>query len=123
MELETTEEKIWIELANLFFLDTEPDEIAFKNVAHILKTNSWNKEKTELTLIQLIAPHAGANLGYLLWPVIGAWDEFNTTLLCDKIRKTRNLRTKHPNWYFLLSDWWCRRMLRQLDIDQLLRQL
>ena len=36
MKTETTEEKIWIDLANLFFLDTAPDETELNKVVFLL---------------------------------------------------------------------------------------
>jgi hypothetical protein len=63
-------EEIWLALAELFFLDTEPQQHDFDYAVRLLKEAGWNREETERTLIELIAPQVAGNLGYLVWPVI-----------------------------------------------------
>lgn len=120
----TDSEKIlWLELAELFFIDTEMLEADFMRVAKLIKASNWDRSKVEETLVQLIAPHAGANVGYLFIPVIGEWSGFDLDDLCKKIERSQKLRKEKPSWYFTLSDWWCRRMLKNLGIDRLLSLL
>ena len=123
MRSDSSDEKIWVELAELFFLDTEFDERDFERIAKLLKDSGWSRERTEKTLVQLIAPHVAGNLGHLFWPVIGEWAGFDHDWLCARVRHSKILRTKHPDWYFMISDWWCRKMLRQLDVERLLSRL
>jgi hypothetical protein len=123
MDLNARNEKVCLELANLFFLDTETDEKDFARVADLLKQTGWSRSQTEDVLIRLIAPNAGINLGYLLWPSIGEWAGFDESWLCDKVRHSIALRAQRPQWHFLISDWWCKRMLHQLGIDRLLNRL
>jgi len=118
-----SEEKIWIALADLFFLDSEPNDEDFTRVAKLLKQANWSQTETEETLVQLIAPHAGANVGYLIWPVIGAWAGFDETWICERVRRSKSLRANRPHWHFLFSDWWSKRMLRQLGINRLLERI
>ena len=117
------EEEVWIHLAELFFLDTEPTEECFARVANLLNQNLWTKERVEKTLVQLIAPHVAANLGNLVMPTIGEWARFDRESLCRKIQNSKELREQNPEWYFLLSDWWHRRMLNQLGLARLLNQV
>ena len=120
---QTVEEKIWIALAELFFLDTAMDEDDFNRVATFLNSNGWSREKTEQTLVQLIAPVAGANVGYLIIPIAGEWTGFNENQMSEKIRKHREKRTSQGSWRISLSDWWCRRMLKDLGVQRLLEKL
>ncbi len=123
MTSEKSEEQIWVALAELFFLDTETDENEFQRVAKLLKASHWDRTRTEQTLIKFIAPHAGANLGFLIYPVIGEWAGFDEERLCEKIRRSISLRENKRAWYFLVSDWWCKKMLNRLEIEKLLQRL
>jgi hypothetical protein len=105
------------------YLDSELNEEDFARVAELLKQANWSQTKTEETLVQLIAPHAGANLGYLIWPVSGAWAGFNETWICERVRRSKSLRASRPHWHFLLSDWLSKRMLHQLGINRLLERI
>ena len=79
-------EKAWLLLADLFFLDTEPSEEDYQAAAvRLVQMGLGRKEAGEILLYE-VAPIAGANLGYLLWPVIGVWDGFDAGRLCGKIR-------------------------------------
>ena len=66
-------EQVWLLLADLFFLDTEPPEVFYKSTAESLKRLGVTRHGAENILIYEVASVAGANLGYLLWPVIGNW--------------------------------------------------
>ena len=67
-------EDAWLLLAELFFLDTEHSDQVFQTAAESLKRMGLGREDAENILTYEVAPVAGFNLGYLLWPVIGAWD-------------------------------------------------
>ncbi len=122
-EAEITKKQIWLALAELFFLDTEPSERDYEQVAEFLKSKGWSREKTEQTLIQLIAPNYGANVGFLIYPVLGEWAGFDSKVLEAKIVRTQNLRARYPNWYFTISDWLCRKMLKELNLESFLNRL
>lgn len=114
---------LWVALAELFFLDTEPQDNDFNRCAEMLKKAGWGSDKTRETLIKLVAPTGGSNLGFLIWPVIGAWSGFDKKTLCEKIQSTAMRRAKRPDWHFLVSDWYCERMLKALGMERLLVQL
>lgn len=120
---ETSEEALWLALAELFFLDTEPDQREYEMVAVSLQKAGWTRAQTAATLTDLIAPLVGANLGYLFYPVIGAWSGFDAETLIPRIRSLKQKREMHPRWYFMLQDWNSRRMLRILEMDRLLKLL
>ncbi len=123
MMISEVDKKIWIQLAELFFLDTEMDDLDFKNMADILNLNDWSKQKTEQVLIEYITPVAGANVGYLLWPVIGEWSGFSPDPMVRDIEKIISKRQSKPKYYFLISDWWCKNMLYKLNLKRLLNLL
>jgi hypothetical protein len=114
------EHPLWVALAELFFLDTESQNYDFDRVTRLLKEAKWSSQKTRRALIELIAPIAGHNLGFLIWPVIGEWAGFDQTDLCRRIQCLSERRKKWPKWFFCASDWYCERMLKQLDMDRLL---
>ena len=116
-------EEVWVRVAELFFLDTEPGEEEFVLVADLIRSQGWSREYTEWLLVRAIAPHAGANLGYLVLPAIGEWAGFNQEKLCKWISQSIAFSRGKPDWYFLISDWWCRRMLNRLGMQRLLKLL
>lgn len=116
-------DEIWQALAELFFLDTEKDSQDFKYVAKMLKDASWSREETLRTLVELIAPVAGSNLGYLIYPMIGEWAGFDKRQLCQEINKRLARRKKYPQWCFYLQDKYCAWMLKELHVSRLLKQL
>ena len=113
------EETLWVTLAELFFLDTETDPMGITNARRLLEVAGWDEAQTRRVLVQLIAPVAGANLGYLIWPVIGAWAGFDRASLCAKIRRRAALRALYPEWAFAAQDWYSLRMLRALGAERL----
>jgi hypothetical protein len=117
------EQRLWVALAELFFLDTEPQDHDFDRVARLLEEANWTPDHTRKTLIELIAPVAGHNLGFLIYPVIGEWAGFDEAKLCKQIQRISDSRSRRPAWCFLLSDWYCEWMLRKLDMDRLLALL
>lgn len=117
------QEHVWLLRADLFFLDTEPPDLFYKATAEKLKQWGLTRQDTETILIYEVAPIAGANLGYLLWPVIGAWDGFERGALCSKIRAYVQRRAERPRWHYILQDWWMRWMVRELGSSQLLNLL
>ncbi len=121
MDIATTEEALWLDLANLFFLDTEPDERDFLIMAEKVRQAGWTRAQTAAILTTLIAPVAGPNLGYLLFPVIGEWAGFDAETIIPRVRSLKARRETRPHWHFMLQDWNSRRMLRLLEMDRLLR--
>lgn len=121
--IELNEEDIWLALAELFFLDIEPTKKDFDRVLNLLRDNNWSARKTEATLVKFIAPHIGVNLGFLIYPTVGEWAAFDKEWLSKKIRQSILLRKNKPNWYFFISDWWCRRILYKLGLEKLLNKL
>jgi len=117
------QEEVWLLLADLFFLDTEHHDTAYQTAAESLKRVGLGREDAETILIYEVAPVAGMNLGYLLWPVIGAWDGFEREPLCRDIRAYVQRRAARPRWRYFLQDRWLRRMVRLLDSEKLLSRL
>ena len=115
--------EVWLELAELFFLDTEHDDAWYQTVAKRLRERGLGRGDVEQILIDEVAPIAGANLGYLLWPVIGEWAGFDREHLCGKIEGYVNRRAQRPRWFYLGQDWWMRRMVRKLAPERLLDRL
>jgi hypothetical protein len=120
---ENEQQKIWQTLAELFFLDNEPQEEDFDYAAGLLEDAGWDRNKTRKILVECIAPVAGANVGYLLWPVIGEWAGFDSADLYEKIQKRMLSKEIKPKWYYLFSDWYCERMLKTLGIERLINRL
>jgi hypothetical protein len=118
-----SDQEVWLCLAELFFLDTEPDQSDFDHAAELVRTKGWTREYTEQLLVQNIAPCAGGNLGYLIYPVIGAWAGFDEKHMTEKISRHIDWRSTKPRWMFLFSDWWCRRILLHLGMNRLLDKL
>jgi hypothetical protein len=114
---------VWLELAELFFLDTEHDDAWHQAVAKKLQERGLGKDEVERILIYEVAPIAGANLGYLVWPVIGEWAGFDREPLCTKIEAYLDRRARHPHWFYLGQDWWMRRMVAKLAPERLLGRL
>jgi hypothetical protein len=114
---------VWLELAELFFLDTEHDDAWYEAVAKKLQARGLGKTDVERILICEVAPIAGANLGYLVWPVIGEWAGFDREHLCGKIEGYLDRRARRPRWFYLGQDWWMRRMVRKLAPERLLGRL
>ena len=118
-----SEEQVWVLLANLLFLDTEPLESEFRDAADALKRAGWTRQRVETVLIELVAPIAGANLGYLVYPVIGEWAGFDETWLVTKVRQGQARRKRLPRWWFWLSDRSMARIIRALGAERLLARL
>jgi hypothetical protein len=116
-------EKAWLLLADLFFLDTEPTEDDYQaTAARLVEMGLGRKEAGEI-LLNEVAPIAGANLGYLLWPVNGVWDGFDAEHLCGKIRCYVERRAARPQWHYYLQDRFMRWMVGQLDTEKLLSRM
>jgi hypothetical protein len=118
--IEEVRKRIWLELAELFFLDTEPTGQDFSRVAMLLIEARLTREQVRRELIEIIAPAAGDNLGYHIYPVIGQWSVFDPAVLMPRFERSAMLRATHPRWYFLIQDWLSRRMLQKLGIERLL---
>ena len=89
-------EDAWLLLAELFFLDTEHSDQVFQTAAESLKRMGVGREDAENILTYEVTPVTGVNLGYLLWPVIGAWDGFDREPLCSKIGREGPLLALSP---------------------------
>ena len=122
MELSDTH-KIWIELADLFFLDTEPIDDDYSRVAQRLVAAQWTSEATFAFVIKYIAPTYANNIGQLIYPVIGEWAGFKPEDVVTQVQRSMNIRKNQPDWYFAISDWWYRRMLKKLDFHKLELQI
>jgi hypothetical protein len=114
---------VWLELAELFFLDTEHDDAWYQAVAKKLSERGLSKGKVERILIDEVAPIAGANCGYLIWPVIGEWAGFDREQLCSDIETYLDRRARRPRWFYLGQHWWMRRMVAMLAPERLLGRL
>ncbi len=120
MELtQENREKAWLLLADLFFLDTEPDELDFQSAAEGLAEMSIKREEAEDILIHEVAPVAGANLGYLIWPVFGVWSGFDAADLYGRIGAHAKRRAARPQWQCAIQDRFMRWMVRQLEPERL----
>lgn len=113
---------LWLALAELFFLDTEPDHNDYRRVARLLHEAGWS-EQDAIEALLLIAPIAGANLGFLIYPVIGAWAGFDKASLCEKIEARAISRQRYPKWYFYLQDKYSLWMLKELKWELLQQEL
>jgi hypothetical protein len=114
---------VWLELAELFFLDTEHDDAWCEAVAKKLRERGLGKDEVERILIYEVAPIAGANFAYLAWPIIGEWGAFDREHLCRKIEGYLDRRARRPPWFYLGQDWWMRWMVRKLAPERLLDRL
>jgi hypothetical protein len=123
VQIRSDERKVWMSLAELFFLDNQSSEADLERAAALVKEQGWSPEETEKALVEVIAPVAGSNLGYLIYPVIGEWDRFEESSLIEKLERRRQAREQKAKWRFFLSDWWSRRMMRSLSMEALLKRL
>lgn len=110
-------------LAELYFLDTEPSEADVVRGLALVTAAGWSREEAAAVLVRFIAPVAGANLGYLVYPVIGAWAGFDKDSLCGQINRLARNRARWPPWFYALSDWYCAWMLKKLGVDRLLSRI
>lgn len=115
-----TEESLWLALAELFFLDTEPGPGAYERVAELLQQAGWTRQQTRTVLIEIITPVAGANLGWLVYPVIGEWAGFSPETLLPQLRAMQQKRASRSRLRLYLQDMNSRRMLKKLEADRLL---
>ncbi len=116
-------EKAWLLLADLFVLDTEPSEWDYQATAERLQQIRLGRQEAEKILLYEVAPVAGANLGYLLWPVIGVWGAFEPEPMCAGIGAYVKRRAARPQWHYFLQDRFMRWMLRQLEPEKLLSRM
>ena len=113
-----TYKNVCLELANLFFLDTEHSENFHKLAANHLKETSLSVTELRQILEKQVAPVAGVNLGYLIFPVIGEWSGFDKEDLAQKIKYYSNKRNKRPQWLYCIQDFFVRRMIKDLETEK-----
>jgi hypothetical protein len=116
-------EQAWVLLADLFFLDTEPSDMDWKYTADRLKDMGLGREEIEEMLVREVAPVAGGNLGYLLYPVIGAWAGFGAPEIVGQIKLHLARRARGPQWRYRLEDRFMRWMVRRLEPGKLWRRM
>jgi hypothetical protein len=117
------QDDVWIELADLFFLDTEHPIEFYRRAAQRLRERGMTRTEVERILTDEVAPIAGANLGYLLWPGIGEWTGFDKESMCRRIREHLDRRSRCPQWLYWPLDLWLRRMVKKLQPERLLSLL
>ena len=79
-----TRRQAWIHLADLLFVDTEWDERWWTSTAQWLRANGFDARAVRAILVHEVAPVAGANFGYLLYPVIPpVWAGFDASIATD----------------------------------------
>ena len=115
-------EDVWLELAELFFLDTEHEDYVFESTAKRLKEIGLNAAELRIILEKQVAPVAGVNLGYLIYPVIGAWSGFDRDDLIKKIKDYSDKREKRPQLLYCIQDLLVRRMLKILGAEKFFRK-
>ena len=121
MELEPEDrEQVWLLLADLFFADTEHPDVFYKSTAESLKRLGVTRKDAGNILVYEVAPVAGANLGYWLWPVIGDWGGFEREALFSAIHAYLRRRALRPRWYYFLQDCWLHWMVTKLGSERLL---
>ncbi len=113
-------ERVWLLLADLLFLDTEHSDAVYKSTAETLTRLGIKRRDAEDILIYEVAPLAGANLGYLLWPVIGDWAGFDREDLSSAIRSYLRRRASRSRWHYCLQDRRMRWMVSRLGAERLL---
>ncbi len=120
MELtQQNSEKAWVLLADLFFLDTEPSDTDWQYTAERLKEMGLGRKEAEEILVREVAPVAGGNLGYLLYPVIGVWAGFDEADIVGRVRLHIGRGARGPQWRYRLEDRFMRWMVRQLEPEKL----
>jgi hypothetical protein len=120
---DSDEHRLWLALAELFFLDTEIRHSDFDYVASLLEEADWDGKKTRATLVELIAPAVGFNSGRPLRPTLGEWSGFESQYLCVRIERLRESRSEHPKFLFFISDLFYGFVLKKRGMDLLLRRM
>lgn len=115
--------EVWVRLAEHFFLDTEPTLEDWQNLSQFLSERNLSQNQVQKILTEEVAPVAGANLGYLIYPVIGVWSGFDKPDLVNKIKKYIEKRSHRFVWINKVQDKYTKRMLKKLNIEKLLRLL
>lgn len=114
------EVNIYIHLAELFFLDVDPEDPEYRVAAKYLKELGWSKEKTKRELVTIISPIVAANLGYGIFPVIGEWSGFDRDWFYKRLSTVRKRRSRTWKGFYLIQDWWYWKLLKQLEVARLL---
>jgi len=69
--------RVWIELADLHFLDQRATDEEIDRTARFLSDHGISRELASKILIMEVAPAVAGNLGYFLFPIVaGEWGTF-----------------------------------------------
>lgn len=119
----TPEEDLRVKLADYFFLDNEQTHIEKENLLKFIKDHQLKKDYVYKVLSQEVAPVAGANIGYLTYPVNGIWDGFDQEELNLKIKTYLDKIKSRPSFLNLPLSYIVTRMLKKLHIHDFLNQI
>ena len=109
-------EELIVAISELLFLDHSPEEYSYSHVKNLIQKSNIPTKKIEEFTIQYIAPACAPNLGYLIYPVIGAWDGFDKDELIPKIQK----RKKRLPIMNKVRDGFFKRMIYKLEFGKLI---
>lgn len=115
--------KLWVELANLFFLDHDPQDSEYQEAIGKLRRAGWSKDVAKRFLVEHLAPALGGNVGFLIYPANGEWSCFRKEDVRDRVLRSVRRRRSRPGWVNKLCDAFFERMMRTLDVDRLLSGL
>ena len=74
----------WIRLADLLFVDNEWDERHWESTGHWLRAHGFDARTVRAILVHEVAPVAGANFAYLLYPIIpSVWAGFDDSIAIE----------------------------------------
>ena len=113
-------DELIIAISELLFLDHSPEEYSYSHVKNLIQKSKIPTKKIEEFTIQYIAPVCAPNLGYLIYPVIGAWDGFDKEDLLEKIQKEIQKREKRLSIINKMRDRFFRRMIYKLEFGKLI---
>lgn len=109
---------VWEAMSN-FFLDTELDENALREIATSLAKSGYSVPELEDILETELGPllHGNLHVGTLA----GVWDGFDVNFIEAQIRAREH--RWYYRWYNVLSRWSCRSIVRQIKEDEWKRVL
>ena len=115
-----THKKIYLTLADMFFLDQDPSTQNLIYASKLLNENNWGKEKTKRVLVTIIAPIYARNIGHGIYPVIGIWDGFDEQELVDEVDKRIKKINKNKVFFKKLQDKFYTYLMEQLEWQNLI---